>query len=133
MAAILTHAELEGLLGYWQQHLNLKEWTLSVQLTRGRDMLDEAGNARQGQVCISLAKRIASIDILAECDFEERIIGAQDMEVSLVHELLEIHLSPITRGLNKEQENSKEFAIECLSHSLVVFRREQRQRITVDE
>lgn len=88
----LTEDELSELCVKWQNLLRLSHWAIGIRICRRNEMpLQEA----QATNHISLTTEQALISILDSKDYPESIFS-QDMEVSLVHELLHIPLKYFT-------------------------------------
>lgn len=89
---IFTSEELADLCYEWQQKLRLSHWNIAVRVCRADEMpIPDAQAVNE----ISLETERSLISILANEDYQESIFE-QDMEVSLVHELLHIPMKYIT-------------------------------------
>ena len=99
---ICTENELANLCSEWQDKLRLSHWDIAVRIARTHEM--HSANC-QGSSQISLPMERALISILDADDYPPSPFK-QNMEVSLVHELLHI---PILYFSNPE-ENS----LECI-------------------
>lgn len=114
----MTQREAEKLLAEWQTRLRLKDWNLRVRLD---PKLDCYGRNRghtwyqDGEIVLKPSDSIPE-------DWKE---SCQDLEVTLVHELLHCHLSPIT---DRAKEDSFEVGIcekviEMCAQALVAAKR----------
>lgn len=113
---ILTEDELRQKCAEWQKILRLQDWIVNVSIKRSRDMSD--GNL-DAEIFITLPNRVASIYILDSIDYATSY-EAQDMERHLVHELLHIHLYPITGNFEDGLlQIAEEQAIEAISRGLI--------------
>ncbi|GIO33249.1 hypothetical protein J2TS6_43900 [Paenibacillus albilobatus] len=118
---ILTEEELRAKCAEWQKILRLQDWIVDVGISRRRDMNLE--NA-QAEIVPSLQKRMASVRILDSVDYPPDCSEPQDMELSLVHELLHIHLFPLFADREDEMRLiAEEQAIEAISRGLVYLYR----------
>lgn len=90
-AIILTQEELNESLIYWQDKLRLNDWIIELKLKRARNMREDCA----GSVNWTLSKKMASISILDSIDYPEDVMGVQDMENTLIHELLHLHFASI--------------------------------------
>ena len=84
--------ELTALCIEWQERLGLSHWRIAVQICRAREMPVPDVQATSD---ISLQMEYALISILDPVDYPSSPFE-QDMEVTLVHELLHIPLLYIT-------------------------------------
>lgn len=84
----LTDEELALLCSKWQEKLRLSHWDIAVRVCKAKDMPLKGVQAANE---ISLTNEQALISVLDSDDYPASVF-AQDMEVSLVHELLHIPL-----------------------------------------
>jgi hypothetical protein len=120
-AVILTEDELRAKCVEWQRILRLQDWIISVGIFRKRDM---KGENRCGEVEWTLEKRMASIRILDPVDYPDGLMEEQDMELTLVHELLHLHLVAVTPDHEDELRHcALEQAIDAISRGLVALKR----------
>lgn len=86
----LTISDLEARCAHWQRILRLQDWEIEVVIARRHAMLNSSNAA---QVWASAFTRTATITILDPMDQPpEASARIRDMEDSLVHELLHLHL-----------------------------------------
>lgn len=117
---ILTEDQLRGKCAEWQKILRLQDWIITLRITRQRDM-NLKGNA---EIEATLPKRMATIRILDPVDYPDGLAEPQDMELSLVHELLHIHLFPLFADREEEMRMiAEEQAIEAISRGLIALNR----------
>lgn len=90
-AIILSQDQLNESLIYWQDKLRLNDWIIELKLKRARDMREDCA----GSVNWVLSKKMAIIHILEAIDYPDDVMGVQDMENTLVHELLHLHFASI--------------------------------------
>ncbi|MBD8007456.1 hypothetical protein [Bacillus norwichensis] len=117
---IFTQAQLEQKLKEWQQRLRLQDWIIKVGIVREKQFCVAD---RAAEVVWTLEKKMASIRILDPLDYPEDCMEPQDMESSLVHELLHLHLAPLRYHFGDKSEiydTFEEQAIESIAYSLVV-------------
>ena len=120
---ILTEEELKELLPYWQKVLRLQDWIIKVELCKQSEIQE----GRAAEINYVLANKQASIKILRHEDHPNDAWFPHDMEWSLVHELLHLHISTLDpenddkgiTGLFEEQ------AIESITHGLIALKRSE--------
>lgn len=115
---LLTDVQLQERLAYWQEKLRLQDWIIEVKFARAREMDGEYA----AQVNWTLSKKMASVKILDHIDFPNDVMGARDMENDLVHELLHLHLAPISDHFGNGSElysTFEEQAIESIASGLI--------------
>jgi hypothetical protein len=113
---IFTEEKLREKCAEWQKILRLQDWIINVRICREWDMLSSDCNA---EIEIVLPKRMATIRVLDPVDYPDNLSEDQDMELSLVHELLHIHFWPFTERLDGLHQVAEEQAIEAISRGLV--------------
>jgi hypothetical protein len=103
MTYIFNQEQLKNLCNEWQKVLGLSDWDIKITISRAKEMFDEDTQAGVNWV---LRKKTALIKILDPIDY--KISGVtfweQDMEQSLVHELMHLHIASF--------DNSKEGSLE---------------------
>jgi hypothetical protein len=77
---------LEELLEEWKSILHLEQWDISLRIRRQKDFLE---GDNQGEITFNRVECQAIIHILDPIDWVD-ILFNQDMEKTLVHELLHI-------------------------------------------
>lgn len=124
-AVILTEDELRAKCAEWQKILRLQDWIVNVSIYRERDMNNKGCC---GEVEWTLEKRMASIRILDPVDYPDGTMEEQDMERTLVHELLHLHLAPFQPDREDELRYcALEQAIDAISRGLVQLKRSNKQ------
>lgn len=114
---ILTEDELREKCVEWQKILRLQDWIITILITRERHM---GCSSRIAEIEAKLPKRMATIRILDPIDYPTGLSEDQDMELSLVHELLHIHLFPLFADREDEMRMvAEEQAIEAISRGLI--------------
>jgi hypothetical protein len=117
---ILTNEQLEQKLKEWQKRLRLQDWIIQVRIARANELPENS----MGCVHAVLPKKMASIKVLDPIDYDHSLMVPQDMEDTLVHELLHLHLEPILQGIDDSKYIEVEQAIESISFGLVTALRE---------
>ena len=84
--SIFNHNHLEELLEEWKGILHLEQWDISLGIRRQKDFLE---GDNQGEITFNRVECQAIIRILDPIDWVD-IPFNQDMEKTLVHELLHI-------------------------------------------
>jgi len=114
--------QLQADRAYWQKVLRLQDWDIEVKVVRARDMNLEESAASVNWV---LPKRMASVAIRDPIDYPPGLMGEQDQEVSLVHELLHLHYAGFDETERGSlQETLLEQSIEAISRALVLLKRQ---------
>lgn len=123
----LTPEQLQERLAYWQKVLRLQDWNIYARIVRGYEM--ENPNA-MAHINVVYCNKSAIIRIMDPIDYEPDIVTPQDMEQSLVHELLHIHLWALN---DDDTHNEMEQAIEAMSMALVQLERgKQREHLSAN-
>jgi hypothetical protein len=117
---ILTEEQLQQKLKEWQKRLRLQDWIIKVRLARALELPENS----MGCVHVVLPKKMAIIKVLDPIDYDSSLMLPQDMEDTLVHELLHLHLEPILHGIDDSKHIEVEQAIESISFGLVTALRE---------
>lgn len=125
MAVILTEEQLQAKCLEWQKLLRLQDWHVKVYVKRDRDLMlgKKAGVCRW-----TIAKKMAIIQVLDPTDYDPDTPWEQDMELTLVHELLHLHLAPFDNFEDSPLETAVEQAVESISEGLVTLRRAQKEK-----
>lgn len=119
-------AELQELCAYWQSVLRLQDWDIRVKVSR----LAEMPEAAQGYCTWTLETKQATIQVLDPSDYEglqgeNAALWPQDLEATLVHELLHVHFAYIAEyGSGRKFRLPLEQAIEAITHGLVRLKRQ---------
>lgn len=120
MRHIFTEDELKKLCSFWQNQLKLNNWRIAIGIER-----KTAFNNSQsiGEIDYVLPLRQAIIKVLDPLDYPNSPFK-QDMEITLVHELLHLHFALF----EPKSDDSLEFlimesTIEQLANILVEMKR----------
>lgn len=105
----------------WQDILRLRDWEIKCFIKRAADMMLENS---QGAIDWVLQSKQANIHILSPIDYPSET-WAQDMEKTLVHELIHLHYAPFTNDINRDsiEHAFMEQSIDLLAVSLVNLKR----------
>lgn len=90
----MTDNEIRAHVEWWQHTLNLDHWKIDVQIV-GRDQMDKPfymAQVHRRVECLQAVIRARSPGDLSDC--EVGLAEDDDLEVSLVHELLHIWMGP---------------------------------------
>ncbi len=116
---ILTQDQAEALLKEWQKILRLQDWDVVVGIRRARDMsLGESA----AEVHWKKEKKLAIIHLLDPTDYDNACFS-QDHEVSIVHELLHLHMVGFAAEDDTPEDTAQEQAIHAISMALVELKR----------
>jgi hypothetical protein len=118
---IVTDTQVHDWLHLWQKRLRLEDWKIDVKIVRIWDL--EQGTL--GHIDWSVPHRTATIKVMNPADYElpQDKIPA-DMELSIVHELVHLHLSALP--LNKSSRNAEEQVVSMIADALVDLEHHQR-------
>lgn len=111
---------LEAQVTVWQKRLRLQDWNVEVKLCRWNDMPQEAVAAIE----YFEERKDARMHLLAPCDIPlvaNRFLGdeASNYDISIVHELLHLHLIPLSDYENQTKRVAEEQVINALSRMIV--------------
>lgn len=126
MRYVFTEDELKKLCLFWQNQLKLNNWRIVVEIKK----LTEFNNKQSlSEIEFTSALNKAAIKILDPSDYPQTPFE-QDMEISLVHELLNLHFALF----EPKSDDSLEFlimesTIEQLANILVEMKRTKIYRI----
>lgn len=119
-AVILSEEQLQVLCSEWQRVLRLQDWLVVVRIVRKRDMKFDNSAGEAGW---TPDRRDAIIRILDPLDYEPTRIYEQDMELSLVHELLHLHFALISYKDDTIEDTLQEQALHAIADGLVGLKR----------
>jgi hypothetical protein len=111
---------LNDLCREWQRVLRLQDWDVQVKIARGFQL-----GKRQGECEYVQSLRQAVIRILDPNDWPDQN-WPQDIEATLVHELLHLHFAPFMSDAGEDDliNIAQEVAIDQIAKALV---KQQRQ------
>lgn len=111
----MTTREIRALFARWQKQLRMRDWDLALELVPG-ECVDEPG-LHGTALDIELHDRTARVIVYLGCE-------GQDPEATIVHELIEIALSPF----DLPEDERKEQIINAVARALVDLARLARSR-----
>ncbi|MCM3573295.1 hypothetical protein M3172_08815 [Mesobacillus subterraneus] len=113
---IFNDEQLQEKLKEWQKRLRLQDWIIEARICRIHELMPDS----LANIHPTLEKKAALIKIMDPIDYDPTFMLPYDMENSLVHELLHLHLWPIT-GDDEERKHhiAEEQAIECITSGLL--------------
>lgn len=117
---IYNQKQLEERLGYWQNKLRLNDWIISIEIRRGRALRIEDKAATVAWV---VENKVADIQIIDPLDYPEDAWFPQDMDWEIVHELLHLHLVPVTDNSDEQNSIDIEQIIESITYGLIALER----------
>jgi len=110
----VTEDQTQGWLRVWQKRLRLEDWKIEVKIVR----IWELEQGTLGHIDWSTPHHTAVIKVLNPADYElpaDKIPA--DMELSIVHELVHLHLSVLP--LNKSSRVAEEQVVSMIADALV--------------
>lgn len=120
-----TQEELEKLLKKWQKTLRLTDWNIQVKIARANEMTREGV---QGENMYSVPLHSSFIKIVDPVDWETDFCEEQDMEKTLVHELMHLVLCHSEPNPNKTLKLQLfEVSVEKLANAFVDMKRGQKK------
>lgn len=111
---VVTEEQTEDWLRIWQKRLRLDDWKIEVKIVRVWEL--ERGTL--GHIDWSTPRKTAVIKVLNPADYElppDKIPA--DMELSIVHELVHLHLSVLP--LSKSSRGAEEQVVTMIADALV--------------
>lgn len=123
--SILTEDELRAYCASWQELLGLRDWNVTVRLVRASEY--QGSVTKGGDVRWSHEKRAALIRITAAEDYSNQadkdLEMPQDMEATLVHELLHLHTVGFTEKAADHEIVAEEQMVNAVARALVSLSR----------
>lgn len=118
---IVSEDVLKELCKEWQERLRLQAWNIECGIYRGMDFYNKGCD---GENEYDLRNGDSLIRILSPLDYPESRFP-QDMEATLVHELLHLHFAPFEPEKDDGLDHRiMEHVICILSETLVALKRE---------
>jgi hypothetical protein len=102
----------------WQKRLNLQDWKITVALARATELKPRT----LGNIHWDTDKKTATIHVLDPADYKLPVEAMlQDMEFTVVHELIHLELSPVLAPLQRTDENRRdeEHAVNHMAQALL--------------
>lgn len=111
--AIVSQGQVDRWVGVWQRRLHLQDWKVDARMVRSNDLKpDTLGNLKWNSVT-----RTATIKVLNPIDYDIPIPDIpEDIEYTVVHELVHLQLSVLPRDGSKELE---EIVVNKISDALM--------------
>jgi len=102
-------------LVFWQQRLNLQDWTISVVMSHPADLRQRT----LGNIHWNADKKKAVIRVLDASDYHMPFRATiKDMEFTVVHELIHLELASLPRS--EASRSEEEYAINHLAGALLL-------------
>jgi hypothetical protein len=111
-------------LAVWQKRLNLQDWNISLVVSRSTELKPKT----LGNIHWDNEKKTAVIRVLDPADyrmpFNEML---QDLEFTVVHELIHLELSPVLSPLQRNDANRREeeHAVNHMAEALLKLDRDK--------
>lgn len=95
--ATVTEAQVADWVRLWQKRLRLEDWKIDVRIVRSSELKpDTLGNLKWNSIT-----RTATIKVLNPTDYDIPADAVpEDMEYTVLHELIHLQLSVLPRDLN---------------------------------
>lgn len=120
---VYTNERLEEKLAYWQKRLRLSDWIIKIDIARQKEF---SASDRIGEIAYNVYTKTAHIKILDPVDYDDW--DKQDMERTLVHELVHLHFAEICYHFGKDNEFYNVFeeqAIEGITNAIISAERKE--------
>ena len=115
----LAQSYLDQRLARWQERLKLQDWTITLVMSHPSDLR----RGTLGNVHWDADKKTAMIRVLDAADYGRPFRSTlQDMEFTVVHELVHLELTSLTRNFKSRSEESfseEEQAVNRMSDALL--------------
>ena len=122
---IKTQAELDLLCQEWQTLLGLGSWDVTTRITRAKDMSVADSD---GTNSMNFDHELSVIDILHPMDYASNLGATQDMEFTLVHELLHLVLYVAApESFDELRSQLFEQALNRLAKVMLTLKRSRRE------
>jgi len=108
----------------WQKRLNLEDWKISVEVARANDLKAHT----LGNIHWDTDKKTAVIHVLDPADYRLPFADVlQDIEFTVVHELIHLELAPVLAPLQRNDANRREeeHAVNHMTDALLHLDRER--------
>lgn len=122
---VVTNEKLNILLAEWTDRLKLQEWNITVGIYRESEFYEQ-GNMGENTFQRECAR--STIKILDHCDYPTDTKFLQNMEKTLVHELLHLKFCYFEPEEDTIAHEMWHRAIETLSETLVKAKYEKPKR-----
>ena len=112
-------------LSVWQKRLNLQDWNISLLVVRSSELKPKT----LGNIHWDTDKKTAVIRVLDPADYKLPFAEMlQDLEFTVVHELIHLELSPVLSPLQRNDANRREeeHAVNHMADALLRLDRQNR-------
>lgn len=113
----MTSATLQKRGKYWQSRLRLTNWDVEFSFKSAMDL-----DGAVGRCNFNLNAHHAFVNICPPQENTDPLPPNQDIDVTLVHELLHLYLTPLfdgVKGATAFEESHREFAIDAIAQAIV--------------
>jgi hypothetical protein len=112
-------------LSMWQKRLNLQDWNISLLVSRATELKPKT----LGNIHWDADKKTAVIRVLDPADYKlpyQEML--QDLEFTVVHELIHLELSPVLSPLQRNDANRREeeHAVNHMADALLKLDRQSK-------
>jgi hypothetical protein len=111
-------------LSAWQKRLNLRDWNISVVISRATELKPKT----LGNIHWDLDKKTAVIRVLDPADYRLPFQAMlDDMEFTVVHELIHLDMAPVLTDLQRNEANRREeeYAVNHVAEALLNLNRQR--------
>lgn len=116
----LAQGFLDAKLAIWQPRLELQNWKITVILSHASDLKPKT----LGNIHWDTDKKSATVRVLAPSDYQMACHEMlQDMEFTLVHELVHLEISSLPRSVASRGE--EEHAVNRITDALLALDRQK--------
>jgi hypothetical protein len=115
---LLAESFASARLGVWQKRLNLQGWDISVVVSRADGLRPKTA----GNVHWDPKKKTAVIRVLDPADYRLPLAATlQDIEFTVVHELVHLEMAPVLGELQRTDANrvEEEHAVNHMTEALL--------------
>jgi len=112
-------------LALWQKRLNLQDWNISLVVSRAADLKPKT----LGNIHWDSDKKTAVLRVLDPADYKLAFNDMlQDVEFTVVHELIHLELSPVLSPLQRNDANRREeeHAVNHMADALLKLDRKEK-------
>jgi hypothetical protein len=111
-------------LGIWKQRLNLRDWQISIVMTRRADLKSKT----LGGIHWDKTRKSASIAVLDASDYRLAYREMlEDMEFTIVHELVHLELASLPKS--EASRSTEEHAVNQIADALLALDRHDERAV----
>lgn len=122
MSRIYNQEQLEALLEEWKNRLCLQDWDIAIGIYRATEFYNEG----VGENTYNISSAKATIRIIDPCDYPKNTKFPQDMETTLVHELLHLKFACFEPEENTSLQHAIwERTIQTIARTMVEMKHEK--------